>query len=140
MQSRLWYVGMKLLGMPRTSRGRQHVARYFGRSELYEALGGADVVALYLTLTPPTKGIIAKAKYEAIKPTGLLINAAQRGVIDEDALVDAMNAGTISGAGLDIGGEKPLPEDSPLWDLQNTIITPYAAALKGEWALRSEFL
>ena len=52
-----------------------------------------------------------------MKPTGLLINAARGGVIDEDALVDAMNAGTIGGVGLDTVGEEPLPEDRPLWDL-----------------------
>lgn len=54
--------GMKVLGMSRTSRGCQHVDRYFDRSELHEALGEADVVALCLALTPSTKGIIGKAE------------------------------------------------------------------------------
>ncbi|MBQ12416.1 MAG: hypothetical protein CMJ45_12820 [Planctomyces sp.] len=123
--------GMKVLGMSRTSRGCEHVDRYFDRSDLHEALGEADVVGLCLALTPSTKGIIGKAEFEAMKPTGLLINAARGGVINEDALVDAMNAGTIGGAGLDTVGEEPLSEDSPLWDLPNTIITPHAAALTG---------
>ncbi len=121
--------GMKVLGMSRTSRDSQHVDRYFDRSELHDALGEADVVALCLALTPSTVGIIGKAELETMKPTGLLINAARGGLINEEALSNAMNAGTIGGAGLDTAGLEPLPESSPLWDLPNTMITPHNAAM-----------
>jgi len=119
--------GMKVLGMSRTSRGSEHVDRYFDRSELHEALGEADVVGLCLALTPSTEGIIGKAEFEAMKPTSLLINGARGGLIDEDALVEAMNAGAIGGAGVDSVRSEPLPENSPLWDLPNTIVTSHIA-------------
>ena len=119
--------GMNLLGMSRTSRGSKHVDRYFDRSDLHEALGEADVVGVCLALTPSTEGIIGKAEFEAMKSTSLLVNGARGGLIEEDALVEAMNAGTIGGAGLDSVGSEPLPERRPLWDLPNTIITPHAA-------------
>jgi phosphoglycerate dehydrogenase-like enzyme len=120
--------GMKVLGMSRTSRDSKYVDRYFDRSELHEALQEADVVALCLSLTPSTEKIIGEAEFEVMKPTALLINAARGGLIDEDALIDAMNTGKIGGAGLDTVALEPLPEDSPLWDLPNTIITSHIAA------------
>ena len=121
--------GMKILRMSRTSRGSEHVDRYFNRSELHDALGEADVVGLCLALTPSTEGIIGKAEFKAMKPTSLLINAARGGLIDEDALVEAMKAGTIGGAGLDTVASEPLPENSPLWDLPNTILTSHIAPI-----------
>ena len=120
--------GMKVLGMSRTTRGSKHVDRYFDSSELHEALGEADVVALCLALTPSTEGIIGKAELKAMKPASFLINGARGRLIDEDALVDAMNTGIIGGAALDTVASEPLPENSPLWDLPNTIITPHVAA------------
>lgn len=120
--------GMRVLGMSRTSRESQHVDRYFDRSELLQALGEADVVALCLALTPATQNIIGKAELEAMKPTAFLVNGARGGLIDETALIDAMNTSVIGGAGLDTVGLEPLPSDSPLWDLPNTIITSHVAA------------
>ena len=120
--------GMKVTGMSRTTRDCKHVDRYFDRSELHEALGGADVVALCLALTRSTEKIIGKTELEAMKPTAFLINGARGGLIDEDALVDAMNTGSIGGAALDTVGSEPLPGSSPLWDLPNTIVTSHVAA------------
>lgn len=85
------------------------------------------MVALCLALTPSTERIIGEAEFEAMKSTAFLINAARGGLIDEDALIDAMNTGKIGGAGLDTVDSEPLPEDSPLWDLPNTIITSHVA-------------
>ena len=120
--------GMRVLGMSRTSRDSRHVDRYFDRSELLDALGEADVVALCLALTPATRIVIGKAELEAMKSTALLINGARGGLIDETALIEAMNAGVIGGAGLDTVALEPLHADSPLWDLPNTIITSHVAA------------
>ena len=120
--------GMKVLGMSRTSRDSQHVDRYFDRSELLQALAEADVVALCLALKPETQNIIGKAELESMKPTAFLVNGVRGGLIDEAALIDAMNSGVIGGAGLDTVALEPLPADSPLWDLPNTIITSHVAA------------
>ena len=120
--------GMNVLGMSRTTRDSKHVDRYFERSELHEALGEADVVALCLALTPSTRGILGKAEFEAMKPTSFLIKTARGGLIDEDASVNAVNTGMIGGTALDTVDAEPLSENSPLWDLPNTIITPHVAA------------
>ena len=118
--------GMKALGMSRTSRDCEFVDEYFDRSNLHEALGEADVVALCVALTPATENIIGKAEFEAMKSTAFIINAGRGGLIDENALIDAMNANIIGGAGLDTVTVEPLPETSPLWGLPNTIITPHS--------------
>ena len=106
--------GMKVLGMARTSSGNPHVGRYFQRNELNAALAEADVVALCLPITSDTEGIIDAAALAAMKPTAYLINWARGTLIDEEALVDALQNGRIAGAGLDSTTVEPLPEESPL--------------------------
>ena len=89
--------GMRVLGMFRTTCNSEHVDRYFDRSELLDALRQADVVALCLAQTPATENIIGKPELEAMKPSAILVNAARGGLIDEDALVEAMNVEVIDG-------------------------------------------
>ena len=119
---------MRVLGMSRTTRDCQYVDEYFDRSELHRALGEADVVALSIALTPATEKMIGKAELEAMKPDALLINASRGELVDENALIDAMNTGLIGGAALDTVNVEPLPESSLLWDLPNTIISPHSGA------------
>ena len=121
--------GMKVLGMSRTSRDCEYVDEYFDRLELHTALSEADVVVLCVALTPATANIIGKAESEAMKSTAFLINGGRGGLIDENALIVAMNTNMIGGAGLDTVAVEPLPENSPLWDLPNTIITPHSGAM-----------
>ena len=116
--------GMKVLGMARTSSGNPHVDRYFQRNELNAALAEADVVALCLPITSDTECIIDAAALAAMKPTAYLINGARGTLIDEEALVDALQNGRIAGAGLDSTTVEPLPEQSQLWAMPNVIITP----------------
>ena len=82
---------------------------------------------LCLPHTPETRHIINAAAFDAMKPTACLINVSRGALIDEDALIAAMRAGRIAGAGLDVTAVDPIPRDSPLWDLPNTIITPHIA-------------
>ena len=117
--------GMKVLGMARTSSSNPHVDRYFHRTELNAALAQADVVALCLPITPATEKTIDAEALAAMKPTAYLINVARGGLVDEEALIDALQDGRIAGAGLDTTTVEPLPEDSPLWALPNVIITPH---------------
>ncbi len=117
--------GMKILGMARTSSGNPHVDRYFQRSELNAALADADVVALCLPITSATDKIIDAVALAAMKPTAYLINGARGTLVDEEALIDALENGSIAGAGLDSTTVEPLPEDSPLWAMPNVIITPH---------------
>src|SRR5262245_41369294 len=119
--------GMTVLGMTRTPREIPHVDRTFGRSELLSVLPEADFVVLCLPNTPATRHIIDAAAFDAMKPTACLINVSRGALIDEGALIAAMRAGRIAGAGLDVTAQDPIPAESPLWDLPNTLITPHVA-------------
>lgn len=119
--------GMRVLGLSRTRRDQTHVDRYIAPDELPAALGEADVVALCLALTPSTERIIGAASLAPMKPGGLLINVARGGPVDEDALIDALRAGRLGGAGLDATTIEPLPAESPLWTIPRVIITPHVS-------------
>jgi D-2-hydroxyacid dehydrogenase (NADP+) len=118
---------MTVLGMARTRRDNRHVDRYVERADLHAALGEADFVALCAALTPETRGMIDKGALAAMKPTAYLVNVVRGGLVDERALVAALRAGRIAGAGLDATAVEPLPDASPLWGMDNVIITPHVA-------------
>lgn len=94
---------------------------------LLELLPRADYVALTCPLTPATTNLIDATALAAMKPGAYLINMARGRVVDEPALIAALQAGQIAGAGLDCTWEEPLPADSPLWAMPNVIITPHTA-------------
>jgi phosphoglycerate dehydrogenase-like enzyme len=119
--------GMKVLGMTRTPRAHPDIDRSFGQAELLDALPEADFVVLCLPNTPQTRHIIDGAALNVMKPTAYLVNVSRGALIDEEALIAAMRAGRIAGAGLDVTKEDPIPKESPLWDMPNTIITPHIA-------------
>ncbi len=119
--------GMTVLGMSRTPREHPYVDRTFDRTELLKVLPEADFVVLFLPNTPETRHIIDGAALDSMKPTAYLVNVSRGALIDESALINAMRAGKIAGAGLDVTTEDPIPKESPLWDLPNTIITPHIA-------------
>jgi phosphoglycerate dehydrogenase-like enzyme len=96
-------------------------------SALRAVLGRADFIALALALTPETRHIMGRAEFAACKPTAYLVNIARGGVVDQSALLDALRAGTIAGAGLDVTDPEPLPPDDPLWAAPNLIVSPHTA-------------
>jgi phosphoglycerate dehydrogenase-like enzyme len=102
--------------------------RVFARDELHELLGGADYIVLSTPHTPDTIDMIGAAEIAAIKPGVVLINIARGAVIDEDALIEALQSGKIAFAGLDVFRTEPLPADSPLWSLPNVLINPHSAS------------
>ena len=103
------------------------VARVLPVEQLHAALPGAQVVFLALALTPATTGIIGAAELARMDPSAWLVNVARGAHVLTDALVDALRAGTIAGAALDVTDPEPLPDGHPLWDLPNCIITPHTA-------------
>lgn len=97
-------------------------ARYLPREEFFAA---ADVLTVHLKLGERSRGLIGAAELDAMKPTALLVNTSRGPIIDEDALIAALRAGTIAGAALDVFDTEPLPHDHPLRTLENVLATPH---------------
>lgn len=86
----------------------------------------SDYVLLCAGLNDQTKHLIDRRALHLMKPTAYLVNLGRGGLVDESALAEALTDGVIAGAGLDTFAAEPLPEDSPLWDMPNVLITPHA--------------
>ena len=92
---------------------------------LHDALPGSDLVVLALALTQETEGIISATELGLLEPHTWLVNVARGKHVVTDDLVEALRAGTIGGAGLDVTDPEPLPDGHPLWSLPNCIVTPH---------------
>ncbi len=103
---------------------------------LDELFARADFVSLHAPLTAETRHLVDARRLALMKPTAYLINTARGGLVDEAALIEALRAGRIAGAGLDVMEVEPLPADSPLRTLSNVVLTPHAAGAS-EWAIES---
>lgn len=97
------------------------------RDALFDLLRRSDVVMLGCPRTSETVDLIDADAFRAMKPTAYLINVTRGGIINEDALADALQNGEIAGAGLDVFDHEPLATDSPLWEMENLIITTHLA-------------
>jgi phosphoglycerate dehydrogenase-like enzyme len=109
----------------RTVEDIEGVDTVVGQENLVDALAGADVVFLALSLTRETIGLIGKPELEVMEPHAWIINVARGGHIVTDDLVWALQNNVIGGAALDVTDPEPLPENHPLWVLPNCIITPH---------------
>ncbi len=94
---------------------------------LNELCAQADVITIHLRLVPETKDTIGKEQFALMKPTCVLINTARAGLVNEEALLDALINHKIGGAGLDVWHQEPLPDDSPLLSLDNVTLTAHIA-------------
>jgi len=101
----------------------------WGLERLPELLGRADWVVLAAPHTQATRGLIGRAELARMKPGAVLVNLGRGALVDEPALVAALQAGRIAGAALDVVSREPLAADSPLWDLPNVILTPHVSGL-----------
>jgi phosphoglycerate dehydrogenase-like enzyme len=106
------------------------VERVLGPDEHLEAIRGADGVVLALPLLPSTVGLIGPEELAAMEGHAWLVNVARGAHVQTDALVDALRAGSIGGAALDVTDPEPLPAGHPLWSLPNAIITPHTGNTK----------
>jgi phosphoglycerate dehydrogenase-like enzyme len=119
--------GMRVIGTKRTVERIPHVERVLPAEGTDEVLREADYLVILLPLTPATRGLIDARALGLMKRTAVLINVGRGQVVDEDALIDALRQGRIAGAGLDVFEREPLPADSPLYEMDNVIITPHVA-------------
>jgi len=102
-------------------------ARTVGLDQLDAVLPGAQVVVVALALTPETEAVIGPAQLAAMDESAWLVNVARGRHVDTEALVEALRAGSIGGAALDVTDPEPLPEGHPLWGLPNCLVTPHTA-------------
>jgi phosphoglycerate dehydrogenase-like enzyme len=90
-----------------------------------DLLARSDYVTIHLVLSDRTRGLLGAAELSSMKPTAYLINTSRGPIVDEAALVEAVGAGTIAGAGLDVFDQEPMAANHPLRNLENTVITPH---------------
>lgn len=101
---------------------------WFTRAQLLALLAPSDFVLVATPLTDETRGMIGERELRAMKPTAFLVNIARGGIVNEDALIRALQEHWIAGAALDVFEREPLPAHSALWTLENVIIAPHIAA------------
>ena len=94
---------------------------------LDDLLRRSDVVAVTTPRTPKTEGLLGEQQLGLMKPTSYLLVVSRGGIVDEDALAQMLREGRLAGAGLDVTATEPLPENSPLWDTPNLLITPHCS-------------
>jgi phosphoglycerate dehydrogenase-like enzyme len=125
--------GMTVIGLRRRPEPMDGLEAVFGPESLHEALARADALVLVLPLTEATRNLIDARALAAMKPGALLVNMARGGILEEAALAEALAAGRLGGAVLDVFAREPLPADSPLWGLDNVIVTPHVASVFEGW-------
>jgi phosphoglycerate dehydrogenase-like enzyme len=123
-------LGVRVLGVRRDPMaGAPGVEAMFSPDQLTGLLPDADFLVLVVPLTHETQGMIGERELRAMKPTAYLVNVGRGGVVRESALIRALREGWIAGAGLDVFETEPLPDGSPLWEMDNVIVTSHYAGL-----------
>ncbi len=118
-------LGMTVVGVTNTPRTAPGFDRMVPRSELLKAASETDFLVVLVPADESTNKIVNRELLHAMKPSAFLVNIARGAVCDEPALVEALNEKRIAGAGLDVFAVEPLPASSPLWRMQNVIVTPH---------------
>ena len=130
-------LGMKVVGIRRNPdaplRGDEGdtscYLRLAGPDAIRKELPHADFLVITLPLTPETRGMIGAEELERLPRHALVFNIGRGAIIDQDALIEALRDGSIGGAGLDVFDPEPLPADSPLWDLENVLMTTHYSGM-----------
>jgi phosphoglycerate dehydrogenase-like enzyme len=115
-------LGMKTVGISSSPRPAAGFDQSAHRDDLAKIAGELDFLVALTPLTPETRNIIGAKVFAAMKPTAYLVNVARGGVVDEAALIEALNSGQIAGAALDVFAKEPLPPDDPIYGARNIII------------------
>ncbi len=117
--------GMQVIGISRAYRPDGLIDRVYPREDCDEAFSQADVLMVAAPSDNQTRGFVDARRLRLLKKTAIVLNVSRGDVIEEAALIDACREGRIAGAGLDVMEIEPLPPESPLWTLDNVIVTPH---------------
>jgi len=122
--------GVKVVGLrrrPELFQDDAKVDQNFAPAQINDLMAASDYVLLAAPLTAETREMIGAPQIAAMKPTGVLINVGRGAVVDEPALVQALETGKIRGAALDVFAVEPLPKDHPFYRLENVLLSPHTA-------------
>jgi phosphoglycerate dehydrogenase-like enzyme len=120
---------MKVVGISNSNRQVENIDEMRSRNSLVDAVKDLDYLVILAPLTPENRNLVNDKIIAALKSSAYLINISRGGVLNDDAIIKALKSGIISGAGLDVFEQEPLPIDSPFWDVPNLIITPHTAGM-----------
>jgi phosphoglycerate dehydrogenase-like enzyme len=133
-------MGLTVLGVRARPQPTEHVDETHGMDALPTLWGRADFILCCTPLLPSTRGLVDAAAFVAMKPGAVLIDVSRGGVVDEAALIDALQIGRLGGAALDVFATEPLPLDNPLWGFENVIVTPHCSSVYEGWERKSAAL
>ncbi|WP_434167031.1 D-2-hydroxyacid dehydrogenase [Peribacillus frigoritolerans] len=119
--------GMTVLGMRHSNKSEEFVDEMFTQKQLNDLLPRCDYIVVTLPLTPETRYMFGKKEFKLMKRSAFFINIGRGNLVIQNDLVQALMDKEIAGAGLDVFETEPLPENSPLWELDNAIITPHTS-------------
>jgi phosphoglycerate dehydrogenase-like enzyme len=133
--SRVHAMGMRVLALKRhvPASGDPLIAQFFQPQALSAMLAQCDYVVVAAPLTEETRHMISDAAFAAMKPNAVVINIGRGPVIDQAALVRALSAGRIKGAGLDVFEHEPIPPGDPIYKLENVLVSPHCADHTKDW-------
>jgi phosphoglycerate dehydrogenase-like enzyme len=95
--------------------------------------GECDFLVVTVPLTAETRGLVGRTVFQAMKPTALLVDVSRGGVVDHNAMVEALSEKRLGGAALDVFPVEPLPPGSPLWEMPNVLLSPHIAGASGRY-------
>jgi phosphoglycerate dehydrogenase-like enzyme len=130
-------MGMKTLGIRARPVAMPALDEVHGPDALPALLAHADFIVCCVPLLPSTRGLLGTAAFAAMKPSAVLIDISRGGVVDEAALLAALDGKRIKGAALDVFATEPLPIDHPLWGYDTVAITPHCAAVYDGWDIKA---
>ncbi len=134
--------GMRVWAVTRSGKGDSELAeRIVPVSNLGEALPHADFVVVAAPETPETRQLMGAREFAGMKPSAYFLNVARGSLVDEAALIAALERRAIAGASLDVTSQEPLPPESPLWKLDNLFLTPHVSAVSERlWGRQTDLL
>jgi phosphoglycerate dehydrogenase-like enzyme len=130
-------MGMRCVGVRANPRPDPALDQCGSVTDLPALAAEADFVVVCVPLLASTRGLIGPEVFAALKPSAVLIDVSRGGVVDEGALIAALDKGRIRGAALDVFTQEPLPPEYPLWGYGNVILTPHSSAVYDGWEARS---
>lgn len=126
-------VGLRVLACRKSGESSAEVDGVYPESQLFRMLGRVDATVLCAPLTPATRDLFGRDAFAAMRPGSYFINLARGALVQEDALIEALQGGHLAGAVLDVVRTEPLPPSSPLWTAPNLLITPHCSSEYDGW-------